>query len=338
MSKPLILLTGGTGHIGFKTLVTALEAGYRVRAAVRRESSIKDITSASSIKSHLANLTFIIVPDITAPGAFDPAAKDVEAIVHIASPLAIPSDDHEKTIIRPAVDGTLSMLESALISPSVKRVVITASIVSVMPLAAWGPGFDKIVNPNEAVPDMHGPYSSVMHAYASSKNQAYNASQRFMAERKPGFDLVSVMPGFVAGRNELAKTREAVNAGTNRLFLMPLLGIKNEEGLWTLTCHVDDVAKVHVGALDREVVKGGANLGVVYRGRDGGVVWDDALEIVRRRLPEAVESGVFPMGGMTRSNVMKFDASETERVLGIKFQDFEEQIVSVAQAYVEAKV
>jgi hypothetical protein len=47
---------------------------------------------------------------------------------------------------------------------------------------------------------------------------------------------------------------------------------------------------------------------------------------------------VFPMGGMTRSNVMKFDASETERVLGIKFQDFEEQIVSVAQAYVEAKV
>ena len=29
-------VTGGTGHIGFRVLATALESGYTVRAAVRR--------------------------------------------------------------------------------------------------------------------------------------------------------------------------------------------------------------------------------------------------------------------------------------------------------------
>lgn len=335
--KGLILLTGGTGHIGFRTLVTALEAGYHVRAAIRRESSIAEITSQASIQPFLQNLTFILVPDITVRNAFDLAVRDVTSILHIASPLAIPSDDHDATIIQPAVRGTLGILESASKSPTVSRVVITASVVSVVPLAAWAPGFDAVVDPNTSVPDMLGPYGNVMHAYAASKNQAYNASQRFMAEKKPGFDLVSVMPGFVAGRNELAKTRAEVKSGTNGLFLNVLLGVRNEEGLWTTTAHVDDVARVHVGALDRGLVRGGSNLGVVYNGVGGGIVWDEAIEIVRKHLPEEVASGVFPLGGTQRSNIMRFDASETERVLGFKFKDFEEQIVSVARAYVEAE-
>lgn len=66
------------------------------------------------------------------------------------------------------------------------------------------------------------------------------------------------------------------------------------------------------------------------------MVWDDALEIVRR-FPGEVESGVFPLRGTTRSDIMRFDASKTEKMLGIEFQDFEEMIVSVATAYVEAE-
>ena len=43
------------------------------------------------------------------------------------------------------------------------------------------------------------------------------------------------------------------------------------------------------------------------------------------------------MGGTQGSNPLKFDASETEKILGFKFKDFEEQIVSLAKAYVEAE-
>lgn len=176
-----------------------------------------------------------------------------------------------------------------------------------------------------------------MHAYASSKNQAYNASQRFMAEKKPHFSLVNVMPAFVGGKNELATTRKAVSSGTNALFLNPLLGVQNPDGLWALTCHVDDVADAHVQALDEGKVPKSTNLGVVYRGAEGGINWDSAIDIVKKHFPKEVESGVFPLGGTQGSNVLRFDASETERVLGIKFKDWEEQIVSVAKAYAEAK-
>jgi uncharacterized protein YbjT (DUF2867 family) len=38
MSNDLVLITGGTGFIGFKIIVTALQAGYSVRAAVRSDA------------------------------------------------------------------------------------------------------------------------------------------------------------------------------------------------------------------------------------------------------------------------------------------------------------
>ena len=206
-----------------------------------------------------------------------------------------------------------------------------------MPPAAFGPDFNEVVSPNSPAPDMAGPYGNPLHAYAASKNLAYNASLRFMAEKKPQFGLVNVMPAFVAGKNELAKTRKAVNGGTNALFLNVLLGVQNPDGLWSLTCHVDDVARVHVQALNEGLVKDGANLGVVYNGLDGGSTWDDAIEIVKKHFPEEVKKGVFPLGGTQGSNPLKFDASETEKILGFKFKDFEEQVVSVAKAYVEAE-
>lgn len=34
MANDLVFITGGTGHIGFRTLVIALQLGYSVRAAV----------------------------------------------------------------------------------------------------------------------------------------------------------------------------------------------------------------------------------------------------------------------------------------------------------------
>jgi uncharacterized protein YbjT (DUF2867 family) len=71
-------------------LVTALQAGYRVRASVRRSEQSEQIKSAKSIQPYLNKLEFIVVPDITVDGAFDAALKDVIFVEHIASPLARP--------------------------------------------------------------------------------------------------------------------------------------------------------------------------------------------------------------------------------------------------------
>ena len=334
----LILLTGGTGHIGYRTLVEALRAGYEVRAAIRRESSITEIKATKSIQPHLSSLSFVVVEDITKDGAFDEAVKDVSYIVHIASPLARPSDDPDKTIIQPSIHGTLSVLSSALKQPSVKRVVITASQAAVTPLTAYMGQDHGVITPGFKVTSDSLPkeYPNYFVAYAVSKILAYNHTSEFIEKEKPKFTVISVMPTFVIGKNELATTPEAVNGGSNSIAMNVLLGIQNPAGMTATTVHVDDVAKIHIEALDPKI-QGNRNFGANCNGTDG-IEWDSAIETVKEHFPKAVESGVFPLGGSQKSNPLPFDATETEKVLGFKFKSFEEQIISLAGWYAEVSV
>ena len=335
-SGELVLLTGGTGHIGYRTLVEALRAGYQVRASIRRESSIAEIKATKSVQPYLSSLSFVIVEDITKDGAFDEAVKDVSYIVHVASPLPLPSDDPDKTIIQPAIHGTLGILSSALKQASVKRVVITSSQAAVTPLAAYG-GQDCgiIITPESKVASSSLPkeYPNYFAAYAVSKILAYNHTIEFIEKETPHFTIINVMPTFVVGKNELATTSEAVNSGSNSLAMNVLLGVQNPGGLGAVTVHVDDVAKIHVAALDPKI-EGNRNFGANCNGIDG-IDWDSAIETVKEHFPQAVESGIFPLGGSQKSNPLQFDATETERVLEFKFKSFEEQIIGLAGWYTE---
>ncbi len=59
--------------------------------------------------------------------------KGVNALLHIASPLAAPPDDFESSVVQPALQGTMNILKGATKSPSIRRIVITSSIVAVVP-------------------------------------------------------------------------------------------------------------------------------------------------------------------------------------------------------------
>jgi nucleoside-diphosphate-sugar epimerase len=327
MAGELILLTGGTGHLGFRTLVEALSQGYRVRAAVRSDAKIAEVKAAKSIQPHLDRLSFTLVPNIEKDGAFDEAVKDVDLIIHLASPLAVPSEDDEANIIRPAIRGTLSILYSALKQPTIKRVVITSSV------AAVSPAEPKPFTADNVEPDPVGPYDNAFVAYTASKKLAYNRTRDFIAKENPHFSVSNVMPTFVIGKNELATTPETVNAGSNGIAMMPLLGIHSPSPMPSFVCHVDDVAFVHVAALKPEV-KGNRNFGVNYLG-DSPVQWDEAIDIVKKHFPKEVEKGVFPLGGSVPSLPTHFDASKTEQTFGIKFKNYEEAVVNLAGHYAE---
>lgn len=80
---------------------------------------------------HLSNIDFVVVSDITVTGCFDEAIQDVQYVIHVASPLP----DRNSDLLIPAMQGTTSILESACKNPSIKKVVVTSSISSFMPLA-----------------------------------------------------------------------------------------------------------------------------------------------------------------------------------------------------------
>jgi len=91
MSNPNVLITGASGHLGFRTLVLALEAGYRVVATIRQEEQAKKISSRPSVLPYHDKLTFAVVRDITAPRAFEQAMQGVTHVIHVASPIASPA-------------------------------------------------------------------------------------------------------------------------------------------------------------------------------------------------------------------------------------------------------
>lgn len=59
------------------------------------------------------------------------AVEGITHVIHVASPFPdrIPSNPDD--LIRPAVDGTLSVLKAASEAGSVKRIVLTSSIAAV---------------------------------------------------------------------------------------------------------------------------------------------------------------------------------------------------------------
>jgi nucleoside-diphosphate-sugar epimerase len=335
-----VLVTGATGHVGFRTLVYALEAGYNVRAAIRSRPDA--ILSSPSIKALNpgSKLTFVTVPDLTAPGAYDEAVKGVDYIIHLASPIVqatyVPADKYDEVYTQPALQGTLGMLESAAKQSSVKRIVITSSVVAIIPFSNMvqpGDLFDASSRtPTPSPPFQYGDFE----AYCASKIAALNGTESWVAERKGqlNFDVIHIHPSFVLGANELTDTiTSTITSGTNATVARIVLGKKNAMPLPSMTVHLDDAALAHVRALDPNVA--GNQSFITSSHSEEGVDWQRATEIVQKAFPDAVKQGILSTDGTQDKVLARADTSKTTEQLGIHFKSYEEQVKSIVGQILE---
>ncbi len=135
MSKELVLVTGTTGHLGFRTLVFTLQAGFKARVTLRKLEQAEKLKSTASLEPFKDDMEFVHVPDITAEGAYDEVIKGVDYVIHVASPIydgiAADERDFKRLMYDPAEKGALGVLAAAAKEPKVKRVVVTSSCVVV---------------------------------------------------------------------------------------------------------------------------------------------------------------------------------------------------------------
>ena len=91
-----------TKYISYQRLILALKRGYRVRAVVRRQSSIEDLKRNPIIADRLTQerLDFVVVSVFPKQDVFLQCLDRVTAIVRIASPLAISVSDRFFIAIR----------------------------------------------------------------------------------------------------------------------------------------------------------------------------------------------------------------------------------------------
>ncbi|KAI9706731.1 MAG: hypothetical protein M1820_004701 [Bogoriella megaspora] len=354
-----VLVTGANGFLGYHVAVGALEAGYHVRATVRRQDSIDEISQEPTAQKYLANkaLSFVLIPDYTKPGALFEVAKDCSFIIHLASPLPTQPGNLEVQ----AIACTKAAIEAAENTPSVKRIVFTSSTSALRPHERVDPSHpdnQKIAaGRGDEVPTITAesrnlnlpPVSddaSGFERYVVSKSSAQNYVEAYMAKSDPSFSVVNIMPGFVLGPDKLTRDKKNGLTGSNMIYRWifedfdwnAMLGIPPEVTVAMLgeVVSLRDTVEAHINALNTEKVPGKIRNFLLCTEGPDGPVFSDAEDILRRNLPEQVASGAIPFKGRKFDTIKhKFDASTTERdLLGRKHDSYEKMTVDTISWYI----
>ncbi|KAL4874581.1 flavonol reductase [Aspergillus karnatakaensis] len=307
----LVLITGATGFIGSETALHVLKAGYRLRFVVRRPEQTAKLQERYA--AYADQLEFAIVPDLTAPGCYDEPLKGVDYVLHLASPLP---GGKETNLLRPAVSGTVSILHSALKVSTIKKVVITASILSLVPFGQ-NYGEDAVIKETFDVGNVTEEQAAAappMGQYHASKLASYKATIDFVREQKPAFDVVTLHPVLVYGFNRAQESAEQLG-GTNGMLFQAIMTGKPIAGRF-LGVHVEDVAAAHVRVLNNKVQGQQAFiLGAPARS------WEEVEAFVNERYPK------LPVKLEERDGKgLVIDTSKAERELGLRFKGMEEQV------------
>ncbi|KAH8199210.1 hypothetical protein TruAng_006616 [Truncatella angustata] len=332
-------ITGITGYIGFKTLLLALEKGYRVRGAVRNSRNISELLSKSPFLrqgQEQGQLDFAVIPDFFNLESWVKELDSIRTVIHLASPLAIECDDYETGIIEPAISMVTTVLEAAARA--------STQGVTLVPFE-WNmnPDTERIYTAADSNRNPTRPFGSAMEAYWASKALARKATRTFVDERKPGFDFINLLPSVVIGPDDRIQSDGGVAPllkGTRAAVLAPALDASTNSSFPYpgAPVHVADVAKAHVDAIDADRIPGNSEF-ILSSDTPDGIEWDRDIKYVAQEFfPDEVVDGSLPMKGSLPTIRWRLDGQTTEVAFGWKFRSFMDTMHDLIVQYLHLKV
>ncbi|KAK7973793.1 LysM domain-containing protein [Apiospora arundinis] len=299
---------------------------------------------------------FVLVPDMAAPGAYDEAMQDVDLIIHSAAPLHTDQAtgtagdvNLEDAFVTACVQGNLGILKSACDKGKrVRRVVMTSSTAAIAPADFYSDtaaaaqreaGNEVVRGPDTRVHVPTPPYKSQLHAYCSAKAASLKAAEDYIKDHSPHFDLISIMPSLIFGKDELA-----TGTGSTGMMMSRLLPRTDANGGSSdsnnhqqgeiaavgnaVLC--SDVARAHVRALDTDIE---GNQSFVL---NADAKWEDTVPISKTHFPREFESGLFRPGGPHWTTVpLKWDTNKVRDILGIELASYDAMVKEVVSEYIE---
>ena len=323
--KPLVTITGVTGFLGAQTALAFLEDGsFKVRGTVRSTSNAAKIDPLKKTLGDLFEQLELVEADLLDKDSVVKSIEGSQFVAHTASPFiqGVKQEDAD-TVIKPAVDGTLAVLDGCK-AAGVKRVVITSSMAAISAVAPE----DKPEVWDEthwSNPDRPGG----LMPYTKSKYLAEKAAWDYLkdlpeAER---FEMVTVNPVLILGP---AYQTEAFTSGN--IFKRLLLGERNPLPKASMEIvDVRDVALAHVKALTVDEAKG--HRVIVWKGEFSLKELADILdtEFTAKGWPIVTEEST--EGSINKGKV---DVSPATDILGIKFRDIEDTVLEMARCMIES--
>eukprot|EP00535_Pseudo-nitzschia_heimii_P001982 CAMPEP_0197179934 /NCGR_PEP_ID=MMETSP1423-20130617/4730_1 /TAXON_ID=476441 /ORGANISM="Pseudo-nitzschia heimii, Strain UNC1101" /LENGTH=347 /DNA_ID=CAMNT_0042629939 /DNA_START=100 /DNA_END=1143 /DNA_ORIENTATION=+ len=334
--KPLVTITGITGYIGSQVGKTFLESGdFRVRGTVRSKSNAEKI---DPLKTAYGEKFFesleLVEADLLDEDSMAEAVKGSDYIVHVASPFPLAPPEHEDDLIKPAVEGTTSVVKAAIASGVTKKVVLTSSCASI----GMGYPADRTTFTEEdwtrpedfKVPDFA--------AYSKSKTFAEKKAWELVEEHNSKGDassrveLVTICPGLVIGPNlNKCKFSSGDMVGGILMGAMPQI-----PALHYPMVDVRDVAKAHLEGVLRDEANGKR---FILNQKDRWVV-DIATTLketgkfpgyaTHETTGEKDETGDTPFG-----HPLEFVNTASREVLGIEYVPFETSLVDMGNSLID---
>ncbi|KAJ6385268.1 hypothetical protein OIU77_028454 [Salix suchowensis] len=189
----VVCVTGGSGYIASWLVKLLLHRGYTVKATVRDLSDPKRTEHLLDLDGAKERL-HLFKANLVEAGSFDPVVDGCECVFHVASPVFLGTNDPHANLIEPAVKGTQNVLKSCARFPSVKRVILTSSMASV--IFNGKPLTPDVVVDETWFSDFAFCVSNKLW-YMASKTLAEETAWKFAKEN--GIDLVTINPGLVIG-------------------------------------------------------------------------------------------------------------------------------------------
>uniref|UniRef100_A0A061R5M2 Flavanone 4-reductase n=1 Tax=Tetraselmis sp. GSL018 TaxID=582737 RepID=A0A061R5M2_9CHLO len=335
-----VLITGATGFIALEIAYQLLKQGkYKVKGTVRnlgnkqRNQPLIDLVPDAKLGP-----PELVAADLLSPVGWEEAVKDVDYVLHTASPFYQSSKEAE--LVEPAVQGTLNVLRACSAEGSkVKRVIVTSSCASV----AYG---HKDFSPDHVYTEADWTNPDNVEAYTKSKTLAEKAAWDFV-KTNPGhkFELSTVNPSLVLGRCRTSPGTSVdlvAQMMTGKIPALPDINLG--------VVDVEDVAKAHVRAMECEVAGERFILSAaVLNFRDIADILAEefrprGVRVTTARLPRIVGSLLSLFSPQMRSIMRDWgrrfgiDGSKAERVLGFEYTEPRRSIVATGNMLIEAGV
>lgn len=323
-SEQTLLVTGANGFVAGHIIKVALEKGYKVKGAVRTDSSAAQLKA--TFPSYSSQLSTTIVPDITKVESFkDAFGPDVTGVIHTASPFVFDIKDTRVDLLDPAINGATTILEAAARygADSIRRVVTTASFASNLDLLAgkrpnytyteqdWNPmTYDEATTADPTA------------AYCASKALAERAQWDWMAANAPTFDLVALCPAWIFGPHVAPPSRGLSGLNQSSAALWRMVDKDGLPGMDFMGfVDVRDNALAHVAAF--ETPEAGGERFILAQHFD----YQSVADAVRESIPELshrIPVGTPGAGWQELENgaVYSIDTSKAQGILGVKYIPF----------------
>ena len=228
-----VMITGGTGFVGYHTARALMEAGHTVSLLVRSVDKMLKLYGDDCELSYTRG-------DITDAAKVKRALQGCDAVVHAAAMVSTKAGDAE-LVYNTNVEGAKTVIGTALKS-GVKSVIHVSSITA-------------LFDPKAKLLDENSPPGAARNAYGRSKVACEKYVRGLQAKGKR---VYITYPATVIGPDDPGMTEAHVGMQGYLSMFVPLMPSGNQY------VDVRDVAEMHVRLLERQPPAGNYTMGGHY--------------------------------------------------------------------------